>query len=292
MANFGFNFQLPDISDDDLQNRQAVLAIKNQLYSLQEQLRYTFGNLNFADNFGSTVSLGGKNNSSGVLEIKNERGNVMVLLNKKGITMSDGTDIFGAAGLRSVLQYHTGDWMRIGYQYSVQSEKVGKAALSLKVYVPENYTVTNAEVIFYHAVNRIEMNQYHSETDSFDKTVLYGFARNIRLYLDEKFNQYYRDSYWGSEVIDRYDNSGAKEIPNAFGSSGFTPDQPSDTNLKVQTAISGNVSEYLKSGMNHLLVQTGDDLLSYTGDLGGLDSQLEQHSGLGHAIINITGYTK
>ena len=71
MANFGFNLQLPDISEDDLQNRQAILAIKNQLYALQEQLRYTFGNLNFADNFGSTVSLGGKNNSAGVLEIKN-----------------------------------------------------------------------------------------------------------------------------------------------------------------------------------------------------------------------------
>lgn len=290
MANFGFNFQLPDINPEDLTNQKSILAIKNQLYALQEQLKYTFGNLNVADNFGSSLSLGGKNNTSGILEIKNERGNVMILLNKQGITMADGTDIFGASGLRSVLQYNTGEWARIGYQYGVESERSWRAILPLKVYIPENYTILKAEIILYHAANQIEA--FHLNQDEPIRMEFYGYARNIRLYYDTDFDRYYRRSYVGSEITDMYSEATAQEILGAFGENGFTPTQPSAENLRVQSVTSINIAKSLKPGINNLLIKTGDNIPDYIGDLGGLDSYMEEHSGVGYAIINIVGYLK
>lgn len=300
MANFGFNFQLPDISGDALQDRQAVLAIKNQLYALQEQLRYTFGNLNFADNFGSTVSLGGKNNSSGVLEIKNERGNIMVLLNKKGITMSDGTDIFGAAGLLSSFQYSTGDWQNIGYSYDVSnSSSTVRKGLSFKIEIPENFKVKSARITFYHAIRRIHLMHLNPDDPTGEKvtSLFYCYARNIKLYRATDFWNFRQDFYYQSDASLPATEPVLLEIPEVFGTAGYTPPVPDPNDAEtwvVDSIVSENFSDSLQQGMNHLILQTGNELpiVEYGGDIDGFQVDEEQQTGVGIAVINITGYLK
>ena len=300
MANFGFNLQLPDISEDDLQNRQAILAIKNQLYALQEQLRYTFGNLNFADHFGSTVSLGGKNNSAGVLEIKNERGNVMVLLNKQGITMSNGTDIFGAAGLLSSFQYTSGNWQNLGYTYQPSNGYTVRKPLTFMVEIPENFQVKSARITLYHALR--EMTVYYTNpsdpTGAPKRETFFGYARNVKLYRATGFWSYREKITYNSDSTGKPAEPAAEEVAGAFGEDGYTPPTPDPDDvqtLQVDRATSGDISAVLKPGINHLILQTGnkDPLAEGAGgDLDGFEVREETQTGTVIAVLDITGYMK
>lgn len=201
------------------------------------------------------------------------------------VTLADNTEIIGGSGLLTNLQYSTtgkyANYDLLGFEDA--DVEVGKTwrtkDLQLDVYIPDNFTITEAKVTLYHT----PADWWYYTGDYVEQ---WGYSRNIRLYKatgnqNFKFVLGYYSEY---ELQDA--NLSLTEIANAFGTNGYTATNTSGSTIQTSTSI--DIKSYLAAGNNKLILRTSGTTTSTT------DSPADglSKTGMARAIINILGYKK
>ena len=211
----------------------------------------------------------------GSIEAKNGRffGNVY---------LPSGGQVIGGDGLLSNFQYETShDFERLGFNYYYTLDKYIADTLPLSVYIPNNFKIKEAKVTLFHMPQRMNMN-----TDSGVLTE-WCYSRNIKLYKVDLTNILW-DGWIDSEFY-MDESSKMAEITEAFGSTGYTPPIPSDSDYSTKTIISGDIKNHLKSGMNNLVLKCDYEINDSSTDV--LESFIAyKYSGRVLAFLDIVGY--
>lgn len=171
----------------------------------------------FDDVEAKNIIVGGKDNTSGLIQVLDETGTLTVNIDKSGVTLSNGAELIGGNGLLSSLQFDsknvnwgantlTGYWF-LGYNYE---EYLGigvyKNWLEIDAEIPTNFVVTSAYVTLYHIP--VTWGSYK------------GYCRNLKLYnVSNPTNLSITGAYM-SEFGATYNYTKA-EISGAFGASGL-----------------------------------------------------------------------
>lgn len=234
---------------------------------------------------GDILSLGGNNNANGKIEIKNSNGNTMAILDVNGLTLANGAKLFGGNGVLSNFQYiSSGNYKgfdllgySVNYYGNSSNIEYTYGDVTLDVYIPSDFIITNAYVTLQHTPVA-----WYGYDQSLDKDYdCWGYARNIKLYKATGNQNYKFDiSYLSS--FDLYTKSlSASEIPNAFGSNGWTPSTHSGAIYETKTSI--DIKEHLKNGYQKLVIRC-------SGNLPTNFTNAAQRTGVGRAILNVIGY--
>ncbi len=230
---------------------------------------------------GDVLTLGGSNNKSGRIEIKDSSGNIMAILNNEGLTLSNGAKLIGGNGVLSQFQYKSGEWLGYNLYYM---EEYRETRIILDTYIPENFVVTSAKITLEHTpINwsyAVENNQ---------NAYTWGYCRNIRLYKSDTTGQKIQMAFYSEIYSEFYGNE--TEIVNAFGKNGFTAKIPSDSNFKTEEVESIDIKNFLSQGRNVFTIRTANTPpTAYTN--GKLNPEGMRQTGSVEAILNIVGYMK
>lgn len=237
----------------------------------------------------SRLALEGYTTINGTFTV-DEEGNVTiangnVIINKEGIKLSNGASLISEKGLITNLQfsslgkYQNFDFLgyNIGGFDSSNKYIFCYSFVTLDFTIPENFVIKTAQVVLYHTPI-----QFY---DNNNKTVN-GYARNIKLYNTDKDNNFKYVMGFGSEYEYNTANLKLTEIPNAFGSSSYTPSNHSGTTIEKKVSI--NLKDYLSAGHNKLVIRTGDSIPANNAS----DNTICQKTGMARADLFITGYMK
>lgn len=148
---------------------------------------------------------------------------------------------------------------------------------TLGVHLPKNFEILEAKMTLYHMPTKIY--------DEVAAKYYYGYLRNVKLYKGNGNNMYVE----GTAYSEFSHPSGIyTEIPNAFGSSGWTPTAASSSNLKLSTVQSIDIKSYLNNNSTNGYITN----LLVKGSLPTSESEVYTKSGFLYAVIDITGYKK
>lgn len=100
--------------------------------------------INFDWASGGTLTLGGKDNKSGEMVVKNENGQDKVVINNQGISLKDGAELITEKGVLSTFNYHSGYIQFLGGRTASIPETdsiiVDQSNIQLDVALPNNFT--------------------------------------------------------------------------------------------------------------------------------------------------------
>ena len=233
---------------------------------------------------GGVLNVGGFNSTNGIIKVLDSKGNIIINLNNKGIELQNGSKIIGDIGVISKLQVKSNEYENIGFENDMLTNYVKHKPIFLEVNIPNNFTITSAKIKVRHAPIKI-----------LDKNtvVFYGYCRNIRLYscLSSKIDNYRKAAYVGSHFVDEYVLKDYSEIANALGSDGFTPISTS-TNSNVQTKESIELKNYLRTGINRLMLKSSNSIPAEEIYEGLFNIAPLKNSGFATVYLDITGYSK
>ena len=234
---------------------------------------------------GDILSLGGSNNANGKIEIKNSNGNTMATLDVNGLTLANGARLIGGNGVLSNFQYiSSGNYKgfdllgySVNYYGNSSSIEYTYGDVTLDVYIPSDFIITSAYLMLQHTPVA-----WYGYDQAQDKDYnCWGYARNIRLYKATG-NQNYKFDMTYLSSFDLYTKSlSVTEIPNAFGSSGWTPSTHSGATYETKTSI--DIKSQLKNGYQKLVIRC-------SGSLPTNFTNAAQRTGVGRAILNVIGY--
>ena len=110
----------------------------------------------------------------------------------------------------------------------------------------------------------------------------WGASKNLKLFKmksERNIKLLYENSVTYRSEISKSD---LEEIPNAFGSTSYTPSNTNDTSIIMKDSI--NIKNYLnKTGKTKLVIRTSDSVPTDV-------AVLAKSTGMGKAIVNILGY--
>lgn len=232
---------------------------------------------------GGTFRVGGEEYGNGTIEVLDADGNTVILLNKDGITLTDGTKLIGNQGVLSNLQYSfssthpfgkIGNFEEVGF-FCVMESVNYKSALIADVYIPENFVITEAKIVLNHAPI------YYDDIDA------YGYARALKVYKAEEESNFYKyvASIQGTDVTGVTETLEYTEISNALGVSSYTPSTPSSTNHRLETIIGNDIKDYLKNGINKIKIESSNAVPTTK-----TQQECAKRTGFCNATINILGY--
>ena len=242
----------------------------------------TAGTMSLERLFGDVLTLGGNNNTSGRIEIKDEDGDIMAILNNEGLTLSNGAKLIGGNGVLSNFKFDgiSSHQEYLGYYPDEESSEFTKTQIIINAYVPNNFVIQEAKITLVH--NPVGYADFQGNS-------FFGYSRAIRLYKTDN-NDFPRAAWIGSQFFDIIDSSYLTEIVNAFGNNGFTASQPSENNTKQDIITSIDIKEQLSEGQNILILQTGNNPPTFPNDL--VNKVGWQQTGTAKAVLNIVGYMK
>lgn len=229
---------------------------------------------------GGILKIGGINNVNGEIQVVDKQGNELVKINLEGITLSNGTKIIGADGLRNT--YLSEGNGNVGFTWKIGEIEYGeKEKLLIDCYVPNNFKITKAIVKLIHSP------VYWSITDINTGQLSYqwGYCQNVKLYKCTNMTGRLIAADYGGSVWHNDDNSTYNEIINAFGSSGFTAQNPSDQSHDATITNSIDIKDQLTTGVNRLKIETSNSIPNSRKACAAATGTIE-------AIVEIEGYIK
>ena len=229
---------------------------------------------------GGILKIGGINNVNGEIQVVDKQGNELVKINLEGITLSNGTKIIGADGLRNT--YLSEGNGNVGFTWTIGEIEYGeKEKLLIDCYVPNNFKITKAIVKLIHSP------VYWSITDINTGQLSYqwGYCQNVKLYKCTNMTGRLIAADYGGSVWHNDDNSTYNEISNAFGSSGFTAPNPSDQSHDATITNSIDIKDQLTTGVNRLKIETSNSIPNSRKACAAATGTIE-------AIVEIEGYIK
>ncbi len=239
------------------------------------------GTMSLSRLYGDVLTLGGNNNISGKIQIKDAAANIMAILDSNGLTLQNGAKLFGGNGVLSNFKYESvsshNDFL--GF-YDTGDENL-KTQLRISAYIPNNFVISSAIVTLIHAPV--------SWTATMNNTTFWGYCKNIKLYKVTNQN-YTRSAYIGSNYYDNINDYDLLNISNAFGTNGFTANVPSSANHSQQIVNSIDVKNYLSNRNNMLVLQSSNNAPKHKGDF--IEKEAFQQTGQAIAILNVVGYMK
>lgn len=212
--------------------------------------------INFDWASGGTLTLGGKDNKSGEMVVKNENGQDKVVINNQGISLKDGAELITEKGVLSTFNYHSGYMELLGGYVEKSPGGVPPIPTDYVIHItatlPDNFVPVRAFLTLDTYGTTIHSNEI-------------GYSRNISLHTTEythAYNEIERITHhsMGNEVYDPGDFDGTVNGSSTLG-------------LKKLT--SGDLTQYLKEGI------TTFSISSERGTNG-------DYSYIGEAFANIT----
>lgn len=199
------------------------------------------------------------------------------------VTLADNTEIIGGRGLLTNLQYSTtgkyANYDPLGFE-DADGSAWRKKDLQLDVYIPDNFTITEAKVTLYHT----PCDWWHYGDNGYIEQ--WGYSRNIKLYKTSGTQNFKFVLGYYSEYELQDANLSLTEIASAFGTNGYTATNTSGST--IQTATSIDIKSHLATGNNKLVLRTSQTTTAtQTSPADGLAK-----TGMVRAIINILGYKK
>lgn len=229
---------------------------------------------------GGILKIGGINNVNGEIQVADKQGNELVKINLEGITLSNGTKIIGADGLRNTyLSENNGN---VGFTWKIGEVDYGeKEKLLIDCYVPENFKTTKAIVKLIHSPVYWSLADFNSG----EITYQWGHCQNLKLYKCTNMAGRLIAADYGGSAWHNDDNSAYNEISNAFGSSGFTAPNPSDQSHDATITNSIDIKDQLTTGVNRLKIETSNSIPNSRKACAAATGTIE-------AIVEIEGYIK
>ena len=238
------------------------------------------------------IQLGGKNNGNGQLKLYDDTDTLFVNMDKEGIKLSNGAEIIGGSGVLTNFQYYSVnvgfavpnaytvfDYFFLGYNSDFSAANWG-SFIELNAYIPSNFTITEAKIVFTHTpTNWVESGVYD----------VWGYCRNVKAYKVTNTSDIVVSSAYAStpNVSGGYTLT---EISNAFGASGYTPSTPSASSHITEITTSIDIKSSLIAGNNKIVVKSGDAVPAYNATFATNAANLGIKTGYAKAIINIIGY--
>lgn len=233
---------------------------------------------------GGTLTLGGEDNVNGELRVLDKDGDGIARISKEGFILENGTQLIGANGVLSNLQFGQYDWKRVGYSTDYFPYPVGEYLyVNIPIFIPQNFDIESAKVTLCHSPVRW----------AYSSTVVWGYCRNLKLYIREEGSNYFQDVQLSSEMAPENDLI-ATEITNAFGTNGFTASQPNDSSHVTQSKVSIDIKSYLKTNKNIVLqIRSGNTIPALNSDIGNTyQRNYLNQTGNVKAIVDIVGKMK
>ena len=233
---------------------------------------------------GGTLTLGGSDNTSGVLNLLDAIGNSIVKLDKEGITLADGASLISASGVCGDLMFLTngGSLSWLGFLPDSLADGSGaKAELMLTAFIPKNYVIKSATLIL---IAGCTMWSYFPPEggEQYER----GNARGLKLYTDDdtiiRYANYPGSYFDSSGFAGQFD--GTQIVSGEFTAEGIFGGHETIANRRIYT--SGDLSQYLKSGMTNTFIISPEDYYS--------ENELDYlaRTGTGVAMLVVKGYTK
>ncbi len=191
------------------------------------------------------------------------------------IFLGEGKKVIGGDGIITNLQFkstNSDTWL--GYMPDDENTVNNKTKLLIYANIPENFKITSAKITLVHTP--IIWGNNGSD--------FYGYCRNLKLYKVYNATQIYYLTAFGGWAFNR-DTTSESEIANAFGSSGFTPNIPTSSNIKTEIKISIDITNQLSKGVNLFRVYTPNNLAWKLNDL-----EPYKQSGMCDAYLDVIGY--
>lgn len=236
---------------------------------------------------GGTLTLGGENNVNGELKVLDKNGNGIARISKEGFVLENGTQLIGANGVLSNLQFGQYEWKEVGYSTDYLETGRGEYLyINIPIFIPQNFNIESAKVTLNHSPIRWW----------YGSAMIWGYCRNLKLYVKEEDNNYFQDIHLASELLPENDLV-SKEITNAFGSDGFTAAQPSNSSHITQSKVSIDIKSYLKTNKNIVLqIRSGNTIPALNPDfpdaMGTYQRNYLNQTGNVKAIVDIVGKMK
>jgi hypothetical protein len=148
----------------------------------------------FDDVEAKNIIVGGKDNVSGLIQVLDETGDLMVNIDKSGVTLENGAEIIGGSGVLTTLQFKS-SIDTLGYrQISLEGLGLFKGYLPIECYIPTNFTITEAII----SVTAFKtLNQFTYPIGSGETTNDYGKITNIRGYKVSTGTEYINSTNFG-----------------------------------------------------------------------------------------------
>ena len=228
---------------------------------------------------GGELTLGGSDNTSGVLNLFNALGKSIVKLDKEGITLADGASLISASGVCGDLTFVSNggspEWL--GFRPdSLGDGGADKATLILAVDIPENFVIKSATLRL--MINSTNGYYYYPEGGMSNFS---GFPKDVKAYVGDW--AMCREYHYPGSYYDLVRDSGEQIISGDFVADGYNFIFQGD--YKTYTAVSGNISSMLKNGINMIQIIPGDF---------SSENEVEylHRTGTAVAIVTVKGYTK
>lgn len=248
---------------------------------------------------GSTI-INGSNIKTGNINTDNVTiGNGNVLIDKQGLKLSNGAKVIGENGLMNTYiftqNYNNMELNYDGFSFCGYDAKDGydstnssytpvKKGIGITIDIPDGLNVTSAKVILFHAPMYWNVPQYDSEYNIIGYENFWGYCRNLKLYKATNFvNRMFEGAVSGYLISD--DNTTYEEISEALEKNGWTASIPSISSYKTEMKTSIDIKDSLSTGLNKILIQTGENLAGSASI-----QDIYKRCGLIHAIIKIDGY--
>lgn len=223
---------------------------------------------------GGTLTLGGSDNTSGVLNLLDAIGNNIVKLDKEGITLADGASLISASGVCGDLLFVTngGTPAWFGFLPETLADGSGtKAELMINAFIPDNYVIKSAK-LYLTGISVIW---------EYERGEMIGQAENVKLFVGgNNIKRYavYPGGYWDCSV-----NIGEQIVSGQFVAEGANPYWGGVQDSR--TISTNDISSYLKNGQNTLIISP-EDFYS--------ESEFDYlyRTGAGIAMLVVKGYTK
>ena len=188
--------------------------------------------------------------------------------------LNSGGKVISGDGLLSNLQY-TSDRKQLGQSmYSYEGVFIQRSEIDFDVYIPDNFIVESAFITVY-VLKTFNSFIYNIENVKEN----YGKVQNIRLYKNT-MNQEIMNGWLGTFNF----SQDLIEIPNAFGTNGFTA-----TTIEKSQFDSVDIKDSLVQGdTTNLVLRTADAPLNIEAEADVVKAS--QQTQVGYAIVNIIGY--
>lgn len=224
---------------------------------------------------GGLLVLGGLNNISGQMELKDKNGKEIIIMGSDGITLKNGASLLSANGVCGNLQYLSGGGTVQLLGCSVQMS-VYHQNLYISAYIPSNYVIASAYLTLKTAPATWDK---MSGTDVV--STLTGYPREIELnYSDDA-----GIAIWG-ETYGEYTPVSENFAPVPSDMLGGFAGKPNGVSSGVKNIKSGNLANLLTLGEMNMLEITSKIVEDVSSDA------IWTYTGAGIAILDIIGYTK
>lgn len=204
--------------------------------------------------YADQIIVGGQG-ASGELTVRDDNNNALVVLDKRGIVMADGTSIIGGNGVKSTFVFKTEEFADLGFWDISESEGTfQEKQVSLEYFIPSGMTVESAYIY-------LCIYPQYSYGAYFDTIAYTGYGRpiNVKLYLQSDVRKKCHVHYaFVEEDVEL--NVGSDITNTTFNSSSLTPAQPS---TPPQTALIIG-SNYVSNNIASLLTQSSGKFIFKT----------------------------